>query len=73
MSAPTAVNENDDRDLLAEWLELGREVLERYWPKATHAVLVAEQGEGLPAVQLVVTLNASVSACPVPPPREQPA
>lgn len=42
------------RDLLAEWLSLGREVLARYYPTTTSAVMVAEQGEGLPAVQLIV-------------------
>lgn len=60
-------NRGDDakgeRDLLAEWLNLSREVLERYWPDTTHAVLVAEQRDERPAVQLVIpTCDPSASA-----------
>lgn len=53
------MSQTDDRDLLAEWLSLGREVLKRYWPEAPYAVLVAELGAGRPAVQLVVSRAAS--------------
>ncbi len=58
------MNENEKRDLLAEWLKLGREVLERYYPGAKYAVLVAELGDGLPAARLVVIPATSSGASP---------
>lgn len=36
------------RDLLAEWLELGREVLRRYWPEAKYGLLLVHLGPDLP-------------------------
>lgn len=47
-------------DPLKEWLELGREVLGRYFPNTRYAVLVAEQDEGMPSVALpVIPLSSS--------------
>ena len=57
----------EERDLLQEWIEMGREVVARYWPDAGHVVLVADRGPGQPAVQLVVTPRASSSGV-LPPP-----
>jgi hypothetical protein len=51
--------EESGRDLLAEWMRLGGEVLERYYPGAPYAVYVIERGEGLPSVQLVISRTAS--------------
>lgn len=56
---PLPTDETPDRDLLAEWLTMGQKVLERYFPKTTYAALVAEQPQGVPAVQLVVIPNSS--------------
>ncbi len=56
------VKNADRNDPLGDWLEMGRVILERYWPDTTHAVLVAEQGNNRPAVQLVIpTADPSVS------------
>lgn len=55
------------RDLLAEWMELGREVLRRHYPEAVHAVFVIEIGPGIPATQLVITPHGVGESCsPIP-------
>jgi hypothetical protein len=55
------------RDLLGEWLELGREVLSTHYPDAPHAALVIPQGEGRPDCVLVVTPPPRPSPTPTPP------
>lgn len=57
------MSENGDRDLLAEWLKLGREVLEKYYPGTPYATLVIPTAEGLPDTVLCVT----VRPLPLPP------
>lgn len=55
-------NDRDAKsDLLAEWLKLGREVLERYYPDAEYGLLTILIGEGVPAAQFPVTLPRSSS------------
>lgn len=49
----------ENRDLIAEWLKLGREVLEKHFPQSPHAVYVIELADGSPAVQLVVTPSSA--------------
>jgi hypothetical protein len=60
--------EDKDRDLLAEWLKLGREVLKRYYPASPLATLVIPMGEGLPDTILCVTPLQQTSQTPTPPP-----
>lgn len=61
------MSEGKGVDLLAEWIELSREVMGRYWPDADYVVLVGDRGSGKPAVHLVVTPRASSSDSPPPP------
>ena len=60
-----------ERDLLAEWMKLGREVLDRNYPGARYAVFVIEMGEGIPATRLVVTPSSSPSSSASPLPLPQ--
>lgn len=53
----------ESRDLLAEWIKLGREVLERYYPDASGGTYVIELPDGR-AVQLVVTRPSSSAPSP---------
>lgn len=46
---------SEKRDLLADWLKLGSEVLERCYPDSEYASLVIPHGEGVPDTVLVVT------------------
>lgn len=46
---------DNKRDALAEWLKLGREVLERYYPEAKYGLLLIHTGPDVPDVQLPVT------------------
>lgn len=57
-----------NRDLLKEWLELGREILDHYYPGATHAALYIFHKDETPPARF--TLPASVSSAPLP---ERPA
>ena len=50
----------EPRDLLAEWLALGREVLERYYPEATGGALYIFLSGDTPPTRL--SLPASVSS-----------
>lgn len=43
------------RDLLAEWLELGRMVLEQHFPESPYATLVIPMGEDRPDTVICVT------------------
>lgn len=43
------------RDVLAEWLALGREVLARYYPDAEYGSMVIKLKDGVPNVILPIT------------------
>lgn len=60
---------NENRDLLAEWLKLGREVLAKCFPESPYATLVIPTVEGAPDTVLCVTpLPRSTSTQPTPRP-----
>lgn len=61
MNAAATAVATKTNDPLGEWLQMGREVLEMYYPGTLYAVLVAEQGGGLPAVSLPVILPDAAS------------
>lgn len=67
MSAPEP-STPDGRDLFAEWLAKGREILERYYPQAPCASLVIPVGKGIPDCVLVVTPLPPSSTNPNPRP-----
>lgn len=46
---------SEDKDVLAEWMRLGREILSRYYPEAKYGLLLIHTEPDIPDVQLPVT------------------
>lgn len=57
-----------NRDPLAAWLALGREVLERYYPGAKYGMLLIHLGNDLPDVTFPVSPSGRGSLAPSPVP-----
>jgi hypothetical protein len=53
-------------DVLKQWLEMGREVLKRYYPDSPYAALVIPLGDGVPDCVLPVTPADSRSSAQTP-------
>lgn len=60
---PAMTEEKQERDLLGEWLAMGKELLKQHYPDAKYLALTGDLGPGVPPVQLVVTPDAFSSAC----------